>query len=37
MQIVEPDGKDYNINQQKIASVFTQPYKRLFWQRKKYN
>jgi hypothetical protein len=37
MQIVEPDGKDYQINQQKIASVFTQPYKKLFWQRKKFN
>jgi hypothetical protein len=37
MEIVEPDGKDYAINQQKIASVFTQPYKRLFWQRKKYS
>ena len=37
MQVVEPDGRDYQINQQKIMSVFTQPYKKLFWQRKKFN
>jgi hypothetical protein len=37
MEIVPPDGKSYQINQQKIMSVFTQPYKKLFWQRKKFN
>lgn len=37
MEIVEPDGKMFNINQQKIGSVFSQPYKKLFWQRKKFN
>ena len=37
MQIVEPDARDYQINKQKIGSVFTQPYKKLFWQRKKFN
>jgi hypothetical protein len=36
MQIVEPDRKDYHRNQQRIASTFTQPYKKIFWQRKKY-
>lgn len=37
MEITEPDGSDYHRSQQQIASVFTQPYKRLFWQRKKFN
>jgi len=37
MEIVEPDGKDYHRNNQQIQSVFTQPYKKLFWQRKKYS
>lgn len=37
MNIVEPDGKSYHINQQKIGSVFSQPYKKLFWQRKKFS
>ena len=37
MSIVEPDGKSYAINQQKMGSVFSQPYKKLFWQRKKFN
>lgn len=36
MKIVETDSHDYHRNQQMIASVFTQPYKKLFWQRKKY-
>jgi hypothetical protein len=37
MEIVEPDGKDYIRNKQMISSVFNQPYKKLFWQRKKYS
>jgi len=37
MSIVEPNGKGYAINQQKMGSVFSQPYKKLFWQRKKYS
>ena len=37
MEITEPDGREYQISQQKIMSVFTQPYKKLFWQRKKFN
>lgn len=36
MQIVEPDSADYHRNQQRIGSVFTQPYKKMFWQRKKF-
>lgn len=37
MQIVKPDSLKYHIQSQQVASVFTQPYKRLFWQRKKYS
>ncbi len=37
MQIVEPDAKDFHKNRQQTQSVFKQPYKRLFWQRKKFN
>jgi len=36
MHIVETDSFDYHRSQQRMASVFSQPYKRLFWQRKKY-
>jgi len=37
MEIVDPDGKDYHLKQQMLQSVFTQPYKKLFWQRKKFS
>ena len=36
MEITTPDSKDYHKNQQQVFSVFSQPYRRLFWQRKKY-
>lgn len=36
MKIVPPDGKDYHRKQQLLQSTFTQPYKKLFWQRKKF-
>ena len=37
MNIVEPDAKSFRVNQQKMGSVFSQPYKKLFWQRKKFS
>lgn len=37
MKIVEPDAHDYHMKQQMLQSVFTQPYKKLFWKRKKFN
>jgi hypothetical protein len=37
MEIVEPDSRNYHKNIQKLGSVFSQPYKKLFWQRKKFN